>query len=174
MILTILFFLEKETRLIAGEEQIVQNTLIATLPYMRKEYAVRFEVKATSFSSNGDFNIIHFTNGNTNGVEPGERIPAVFFFHGLANASLYFAATVNNTIFGCTEPSFSTGEWISIEIGQTKNSFEYRYNIKVNGKLLQSVVNTDPEDFPNVKVYVSDPWYPALNGYIRNLTVSFR
>ena len=85
---------------------------------------------------------------------------------------LRFESTVNNKNDAYeTESTFSTGEWISIEIGQTKKSSEYIYNIKVNGQLLHSVVNTSPEDFPNVKVYASNHWHPALPGYIRNLSV---
>ena len=172
-ILIILLFLAKETKLIEGEQQIVGNTLITTLPYMRKEYAVRFEVKATSLLSNSLNSIIHFTNKNTNTGGPGGRIPAVWFYYSSdSSGRIYFEATVNNTSYGyTTESSFSTGEWISIEVDQTKSSSEYRYNIKVNGQLLHSVVNTYPEDFPDVKVYVSGPSYTALNGYIRNLSV---
>ena len=99
---------------------------------MRKEYAVRFEVKATSSLNNYDYSIIHFTNRNTNTGAPGGRNPAVWFSFGSSTGRIYFAATVNNTnhVY-TTKSSFSTGEWISIEIDQTKNSSEYRYNIKV-------------------------------------------
>ena len=40
-----------------------------------------------------------------------------------------------------TKPSYRTGEWISIEIGQTRHLSEYKYNVKLNGKHLHSVVN---------------------------------
>ena len=90
-----------------------------------------------------------------------------------ANIAVY--STVNEENSGYITPyTHRTGEWISIEIGQTKHLSEYRYNIKINGNLLRSVVNKYPQDFPNVKVYASDDWYTPSPGYIRNLSVVLR
>ena len=139
---------------------------------MRKKYLVRFDVKATSFETFGYNNIIHFTTKNRNAVSPGGRIPAAWFYCDENNATITVDSTVNNESSGyATSYTHRTGEWISIEIGQTRHLSVYRYNVKINGTLLHSVVNKYPQDFPNVKVYASDNWYPASPGYIRNLSV---
>ena len=144
---------------------------------MRKEYSVRFDVMANTFQTyNEYYNIIHFTTKVLNDFSPGGRIPAVWFYcEGADRAKIAVYATVNKTNSGyITSYTHRTGEWISIEIGQTKHLSEYRYNIKINGNLLRSIVNSSPRDFPNVKVYASDDWYKPSPGYIRNLSVVLR
>ena len=156
-ILIFLFLLAKETKLIEGERNIVKNTLITTLPYTSKEYLIRFDVMATDFNTSGYNNIIHFTTKNVTDVSPGGRIPAAWFYCDENNATITVESTVNNESSGyATSYTHRTGKWISIEIGQTKHLSEYRYNVKVNGNLLRSNLNTYPQDFPNVKVYASD------------------
>ena len=44
--------------------------------------------------------------------------------------------------------------------------------MKLDGKVLHSVVNTKPESFENVMVYASDPWHPTVNGKLRNLVLA--
>ena len=38
--------------------------------------------------------------------------------------------------------------------------------------MVHRVQNTKPEVFSDVKVFAADPWYPAVNGKIRNLEIS--
>ena len=45
------------------------------------------------------------------------------------------------------------------------------YRISIGGEELHAVENSQPEEFHNVKVYASDPWYPAQPGSIRNLVI---
>jgi len=45
------------------------------------------------------------------------------------------------------------------------------YKIVTNGTVLHEVENKVPAKFDNVKVYVSDPWYPANPGRIRKIIV---
>ena len=49
------------------------------------------------------------------------------------------------------------------------------YQVMINGKTEYSAENTDPKDFENVKVYVSDPWYAPFTseyGYLENFKYS--
>ena len=45
------------------------------------------------------------------------------------------------------------------------------FSFKVDGILLWSIVNKQPVDFYNVKMYLGDPWYPALDASVKELTV---
>ena len=44
--------------------------------------------------------------------------------------------------------------------------------VKVNGKKVHQIANIKPESFQNVMVYAADPWYPPVNGKIKNLIVT--
>ena len=63
-------------------------------------------------------------------------------------------------------------EWIKIEISQKLvTGGGYAFKIQINGNTVHSVENNKPEDFSHVKVYISDPWYNNLIGFIRNLEI---
>ena len=49
--------------------------------------------------------------------------------------------------------------------------FQYFYEIKMNGSLIYSTVNTDPKSFDDVRVYAADPWYTPVDGEIKNLEI---
>ena len=50
--------------------------------------------------------------------------------------------------------------------------FQYFYEIKINGSVIYSTVNTDPKSFDDVRVYAADPWYTPVDGEIKNLKIS--
>ena len=50
--------------------------------------------------------------------------------------------------------------------------FQYFYEIKINGSVIYSTVNTDPKSFDDVRVYAADPWYIPVDGEIKNLKIS--
>ena len=47
-------------------------------------------------------------------------------------------------------------KWIIINFSQTKVENDYQYVVEVNGKVVQTVKNTKPQLFENVKIYISD------------------
>ena len=51
---------------------------------------------------------------------------------------------------------------------QDCNGKDY-YEIKREDKSLLKVENTNAQDFSNVKVYASDPWYDTFDGTLENL-----
>ena len=46
------------------------------------------------------------------------------------------------------------------------------YKIKINGEQVHQVTNTQPKSMEKVMVYTGDPWYPVVEGSIRNLIIS--
>ena len=66
-------------------------------------------------------------------------------------------------------PTIPVRQWASIKISQTKNAKgQYIFEVRVNGKTTESVVNPIPRVYHNVKVFASNPWYHPAEGYIRN------
>ena len=43
--------------------------------------------------------------------------------------------------------------------------------MKINNVIIGSVINKDAEEYTNVKVYISDPWYVASQSEIRHLSI---
>ena len=48
---------------------------------------------------------------------------------------------------------------------------KYRYEVKVNGVLIGSILNEDAQMFEDVRVYASDPSQTSSQGTLRNLNV---
>ena len=62
-------------------------------------------------------------------------------------------------------------KWIIINVSQTKVGEDYQYIVEMNGEVLHTVKNAKPWQFENVKIYISDPWTPAVPGYVRNVYI---
>ena len=58
-----------------------------------------------------------------------------------------------------------------MRLSQTLEDDKYVYRVYLNGEEIHEVVNTQAEDFEDVKVYVSDPGNAAQPGYVRNLRI---
>ena len=50
---------------------------------------------------------------------------------------------------------------------QTKVGFDYQYKVEINGMEVEALNNTQPQEFNNI----SNPWYPALPGNVRNIHI---
>ena len=48
---------------------------------------------------------------------------------------------------------------------------KYRYEVKVNGVLIGSILNEDAQMFEDVRIYASDPTQTSSQGTIRNITI---
>ena len=66
--------------------------------------------------------------------------------------------------------SFPLNSWIAVKVTQLHIKGKlFRYTIHINGRRVFTVINRKAKNFRKVKVYVSDPWYPAAKGVIRGL-----
>ena len=52
---------------------------------------------------------------------------------------------------------------------QYSSNGDYIYRITVAGKQVHRVINNDPREFKNVKMYVSSPWYEPADAIIKDL-----
>ena len=49
----------------------------------------------------------------------------------------------------------------------------YEFQVFLDGTLVWHVLNENAAQFENVNVFLSDPWYPAFDGRMRNLSVCY-
>ncbi|XP_065674836.1 uncharacterized protein LOC136091334 isoform X2 [Hydra vulgaris] len=147
---------------------IQQSNLIAVLDIVPYEYEISFDLYLTSFL-NQWVSVIHFTI-DLNASKYGDRSFSLFFFNNYALISSSINGITNYDIWF---PSpFSLMEWNKFFISQFLLNGIYNYVIKLNGAVIVTLQNTNAQPFEHVRVYASDPWYPAQPGYIRNLVVT--
>ncbi|XP_065674909.1 uncharacterized protein LOC136091363 [Hydra vulgaris] len=148
--------------------QIKPNQLLTILTNFPKEYEISFDFKPTSYLNQWE-SIIHFTIGG-NYANYGDRSPGVWIS---PYNDLYFASAINgsssNEIYSTIIPPIN--EWIKVKISQIKLKSQYIYTIDIANNKIYSTQNTLSKNFSHVKVYMSDPWYSAQPGFIRNLTI---
>ena len=158
---------------VVNQHKIKKKSLLGTVPLLRKEWRVSFEFKATSYGR-GLRQILHMTiggKGHGSSAKYGDRIPAIWTH---PTRGFYISSGVDGKVsyykwFKGLLPTI--GQWVSIEIGQEQELSKIVYYIMIGGKRLFSVTNSKPQEFENVKVYSTSPWYNAVGGYIRNLVV---
>ena len=137
---------------------------------MKEQYSLHVEFMVTGpFPTDGWYNIYHATiNGNKKVY--GSRTPGIWIFHenGKMDPSVHSAVDGNRDYATSIDP-IQLNKWVIINVSQTKIENDFQYVVEVNGKVMRTVMNTNPRQFENVKIYISDPWYPAFPGYVRNV-----
>ena len=143
-----------------------KDVKITTLTRITKEFLIRFDINAASFTDYWQ-NLFHMTTRGNYG-RYGDRIPGVWTLG--AQIRISYAVNDNHDYYKFID--IEKDKWISFEISQQhEETGEYSYKLLMNGSEVVKLTNTRPTNFENVKVYVSDPWHATFNGLIRNLEV---
>ncbi|XP_012557255.2 uncharacterized protein LOC105844796 [Hydra vulgaris] len=149
-------------------QNIQQSNLIAVFDTVPNEYEISFELYLTSFL-NQWANVIHFTIYGDS-IKYGDRSFSLFFSNNLALISSSINGISNYYIW--LPSPFTLMEWNKFFISQILLNGIYNYVIKLNGAVIVTLQNTNPQPFEHVRVYTSNPWYSAQPGYIRNIVVT--
>ena len=122
---------------------------------MNKKFEIRFEIFPLDLPT-GWASAVHLTF-NSNAAAHGDRIPAIFL-----NKDSYWAicSSVGSSHNHCHMfHNVSLHSWTSFSIWQDQiPDGNYMYEYSVNNDTMYSILNTEPRNFENVKVYGSDPW----------------
>ena len=148
------------------EISIARNTLVTMIPLLPKQYEVSFDFKPTRWIG-GWTSVLHMTTGGNAGW--GERIPGFFPLNGkmaIANA------IDGNGNWYFWSPKLSLNKWVHFRLTQTFERHEYVYRVYMNKQLLKMKVNKKPQDFKQVDVWLSDNWYSAQPGLVKNLRIT--
>ena len=153
------------------EQEISKNTLLTTLPLLKKEWKVSFDFKANNLRGLGQ--IFHMAAGGAGagaGAAYGDRTPAIWV-HSSRGFLVSSAVGGKYSYAKYFKPLPSPGEWTSIKVAQELVGSRMVYSITIGGKKVFSVTNSKPAQFENVKVYASSDWYSPVNGSLRNLLI---
>ena len=130
------------------------------------QYEVSFDFKPTRWIG-GWTNILHMTTGGNDGW--GERIPGFF--------PLNKKVVIANAIDGNGNWHFYSlplelNKWVHFRLMQRLEGKNYVYRAYMDGFLMREKINTKPQDFKQVDIWLSDNSYNAQPGFIRNLSIS--
>ena len=159
--------------LISAEIPITRNKLMATMSTFTKEYAVEYEYKLTGSPANGWYNALHITTGQY--PKYGSRLATTFFIYSSGNMVLQVSSPVNNNSnykYESAAPIYSElNRWVKVNVRQFNTTDGYVYKVEMDNKEVQKVINTEPMEFHDVKVYISSSISKTPPGDIRNLII---
>ena len=148
-----------------------RRTLLTTLPTLAKEWKVAFEFKPKSYNQRYTYaQVLQMTIGGKSG-SVGDQTPSLMFHK---RRGVYIVTALNGKAkVGKFFPSMKppVGKWTRIEISQAKQDSRYMFSLTIGDEEVWSVANSKPEEFSDVKVYASSPWYGAQAGAIRGLQI---
>ena len=102
----------------------------------------------------------------------GSRIPAVFFQPN--SNKLTICSAINGKKSHCwnSKVDLPTNKFSKIFIKQKLVGTKYYYSITVDSKKVFNIENTKPITLYRARVFLSDPWYPAAQAFVKSLKVS--
>ena len=124
-----------------------------TISTLYKQWSVSVDIQPTGLIGSNS-NIFHIGLGADNTIY-GDRIPSIWFNSG--NTELHIASAVNGdkNYWKNTDP-IPMNEWTQVEVSQLQlTDGSYQYTIKIDDKIYHQILNTDPREFENIKVYTS-------------------
>ena len=142
-----------------------QGQILQTFDNWGKTFKIEFDIKVDEAAPETYVNVFHFTNGG-NCCGKGSRIPA--FWIQKPRHFLICTAIDNNGNY-CRTNHFNYGQKYHFEISQDANGL---FKIIRDGELKSEIQNSQPQDYNNVKAYLSDPWHAEFHGCVENFQVS--
>jgi hypothetical protein len=139
-----------------------KNVLVKSGFTLGKQWRLSFDVYQKGKISNWG-SIVHFTQS---GNYP--RIPAIWFHPN--GQKLHMCMWTQAGTNDCwNSGDIALQKWHSIVMSQTAVNGKYTIKYFIDGTLKASKTQSKPQLLKNVKLYAGDPWYPAFNGYTKNI-----
>ena len=112
-------------------------------------------------------NVLHLTTGG-NCCGNGQRIPAVH----VQNKKFHISTSLNGNGNSKFKYKYEKHQKYHIVIQQSLENGLVMYKIIVDGEVVYSQQNNQPQNFNNVMAYVSDPWSDPFDGCLENLELT--
>ena len=117
-------------------------------------------------------NVLHMGLGGDYG-RYGDRSPGIWLTN--MQTRLHIPSAINGKSnyysYGNTAP-IPMNEWTRVQVSQLRQADgSYLFSIRIAGSIFTEIVNTNPSDFSDVKVYTSDNFYSPAKARIDNLTI---
>ena len=145
------------------------------IPILSNEWVVSFTIRLTGTSVPGKqyCSILHLTElGDGKNDEYNYRIPMVFL-KGEPFFQVSFGSNINSKIEYVAKSLPPMNQPTHYEIHQRYISGgKYKYFIMQNGEEIYSIINSNTQQFYNVKAYVSSKWLEPCPAYVKNVEIT--
>ncbi|XP_047125237.1 uncharacterized protein LOC105844646 [Hydra vulgaris] len=150
----------KESVFINQTIQLSQLSVLATLKNFYKDFVLSFEVYTPKSKKELNGNIVQLLDSDYN-----ECCPLAHYFSG--RLKIYSGT---GSQFFVSKQRVEVNNWHSVQVQQTSINDKYNNIITINGKVVTSTVNYEPQDLFNITMYACLDPCPA--GAIRNINIS--
>ena len=147
-----------------GEER-SQGQILKTFDNWGNTFKIEFDIKVDEEAPQQWVNVFHFTNGEDCCLK-GSRIPAFYIWKP---RRFVICTAIDNSGNYYWTNQFDYGQKYHFEISQDANGI---FKIIRDGQLKSEIQNSQPQNYNNVKAYLSDPWHAEFLGCIENFQVS--
>ena len=161
------------------EITLVQGKLLAVVPRLSTEWILKYSMNVKSLQTTVEYcNFVQLSLANDfSGATYGSRVALLYLRAKGLEATfqiMIFASAINSaTRYKEMSELPRVGEWEHYEFHQRYVSGgDYRFFVKRNGEEVYSVINTDAQQFYDVKVWASNPSASACQADIRNLELT--
>ena len=139
-----------------------KGQVIQTFEKWGSIFKVEFDIRP-NFDWHQVTSVLHLTTG-----EESRRIPAVL----VRSNQFHISTTLDGNGNYWFNYEFEEGQKYHFVIEQTVEDGIVMYKIIVDGEVVHSKQNNNPQDFNNVMAYVSDPWRNPFDGCLENLELT--
>ena len=155
-----------------GEVELSRDNLVWTVSNWGYAIEIEFDVMVHSEISEDWSNVFHMIAIDHDNAQLGSRLPSFNVWNGGKKFEICFSVNGNDNYPIYIE--YQLNQWYHFQISQLINPTGGAvYRIRVNGNTVHEIPNSKPKDFPEAKLYLSNPWLPSLGSYgtLSNLTV---
>nr|XP_047132657.1 uncharacterized protein LOC100200642 [Hydra vulgaris] len=142
------------------------GSLVGTLNVLMKVYTIVFYVKPIIYTEG-----LKYVLSLTLGKDLSENNLCVWFREDGSGKLVFFYAINSNATYYIETAPLTLGEWSSVKVSQVFSENNYWWSVDLNGTNIYKIKISGAKDFKNMKVYASDPWNDAQNGFITNLLI---
>ena len=153
-----------------------KGRMVTVMPVIHPVYRISLEFYVWAFNDGNEWhNIFHYTTAaDVDGYDCIHRVAALWLQQNQQDskkATTHIQACVNGDK-KVLKPVVTKDQWHALEFGQYAKRMEntdvtHHFYVKLDGEIIHEEQNYDPITFQDVKVYMSDPWWPAAYGIIR-------
>ena len=152
----------------AGEVELSKDNLVWTVLNWGHEFEIEFDATVNSEIPQDRSNVFHMST-----LDDGSHVPHLMVWNGNKTFEICFSVNGNDNY--CVYQEYWLNQWYHFQISQLIiPTGEAQYRIKINCNTVHEILNNQPKNFPEAKLYLSSPWHPSLGSYgiLSNLTIT--
>lgn len=149
--------------------------MVGTIPKVKKEWDLSFDVKPTKEKESKSRSLVRVTTTTNDKGKDGDRIPALFL---LPTRKIAACSVTDKRKNQCLISSvrIPVNKYTSVLVQQRLKNGRYVFSITINGKVQSNRATMakgfQPKIYENAKVYSGDNFYEAPDAFMKNLDFS--